>query len=201
MPAFLEVWGPGGVELVPLGDQRVTLGRGSTNDVVVDDSGVSRLHAVMESYPGGWSVRDLGSSNGTFVNGVLLVGESSLQPGDEVRLGKSRLIFRADASADFEATAKTEGPPALTAREREVLIALCRPLVSGDPFSQPATTRQMANELVVSEAAIKFHLANLYDKFEIYDSAAGTRRIQLATDAVQRRAVTVADLRTSKESS
>lgn len=197
VPAFLEVWRPGGAKLVVLDAPRVTVGRASTNDVVVEDSSTSRLHAVLENYAGAWSVRDLGSSNGTFVNGERIVGESSLQPGDEVRLGNSRLVFRTDRPSDLRATTSAEPPPAITARERDVLIGLCRPLIAGDAFSQPATIRQLAEELVVSEAAIKFHLSNLYDKFQIYETEGSPRRVRLANEALVRHAVTIAELRTS----
>ena len=61
-------------------------------------------------------------------------------------------------------------------------------------FTQPATIRQLASELVVSEAAVKFHLANLYDKFDLRDTTA-SRRVQLANEALRRRAVSLADLR------
>ena len=78
----------------------------------------------------------------------------------------------------------------------EVLVALCRPMASGMAFAQPATVRQLAQEFVVSEAAIKAHLANLYDKFGIYE-AGESRRVRLANEAIRRRAVSLADLRTS----
>ncbi len=84
--------------------------------------------------------------------------------------------------------------PALTQRERDVLLALCRPLLTGDAFTEPASIRAIAAELVVSEAAVKQHLSRLYVKFE-----AGVhgerRRVQLANAAVGRGAVKVGDLR------
>ena len=75
--------------------------------------------------------------------------------------------------------------PELTRRERDVLAALCRPLTTSGPVLMPATVREIAAELVVTEAAIKQHLLNLYDKFEVPEGA-GSRRIALARVAVQR---------------
>jgi predicted component of type VI protein secretion system len=158
---------------------------------------VSRLHAVIERYPTGFCVRDLGSANGTFVNGEPVTGETRLRTGDELRLGNSRLTFFTVNDDDSDTTAVADGPPTLTRRERELLLALCRPLLEGAPFAPPASIRQMAGDLFVSEAAVKFHLANLYDKFDLSENPDGgpSRRITLASEAIRRRAVTIADLR------
>src|SRR5437660_9817805 len=92
--AYLEVWGATGAELVPLGTDRTTIGRAPSNDVALGgDRTVSKLHAVVERYGSGFAVRDLGSANGTYVNGERVLGEQRLQPGDEVRVGESRLVF------------------------------------------------------------------------------------------------------------
>ncbi|MBV9283657.1 MAG: FHA domain-containing protein [Acidimicrobiia bacterium] len=195
--AYLEVWGPAGARLVPLSSDRTTIGRAPSNDVAIDaDATVSKLHAVLVRYGDEYAVRDVGSSNGTFLNGERVVSEIRLRPGDEIRAGETRLVFRAQGGAELEATAAAEGPPRLTRREQEVLIALCRPMASGAAFAQPATVKHLAEEFVVSEAAIKAHLANLYDKFEIYEPGE-SRRVRLANEAIRRRAVSLADLRTS----
>lgn len=60
-------------------------------------------------------------------------------------------------------------------------------------FTEPASTRRIAQALVVSDAAVKQHLLRLYDKFGIYE-AGGRRRVTLANEAVRRGAVSVADL-------
>ncbi|MGH8973159.1 MAG: FHA domain-containing protein, partial [Acidimicrobiia bacterium] len=125
---FVEVQGPQGNRLVELAGDRSTLGRATTNDVVVLlDPSVSRLHAVIERYPTGFCLRDLGSANGTFVNGERVVSEVRIRAGDEIRLGNSRLTFFVMGDDDLETTAVTEGPPAVTRREHELLVALCRP--------------------------------------------------------------------------
>ena len=48
-----------------------------------------------------------------------------------------------------------------------MLVALCRPLLARDLFTEPASTRAIADELVITQAAVKQHLANLYDKFGV----------------------------------
>ncbi|MEX1009538.1 MAG: helix-turn-helix transcriptional regulator, partial [Acidimicrobiia bacterium] len=90
--------------------------------------------------------------------------------------------------------------PRLTPRERDVLIELCRPLAaSGDAFTEPASIRQIADSLFVSEAAVKQHLARLYDKFEIYDDS-GRRRVHLANAVMERGVLTRTDLLASSPS-
>lgn len=196
MPSHLEVWQSDGVRLVALDGDRTTVGSALSNDVVVDsDPSVSRLHAVFERYAPGWCVRDLGSSNGTFLNGGRLTGERVLRPGDEVRVGRTRLVYRADPAAPkLTDTAASEPTPALTRRERDVLIALCRPLLSGDVFTEPASVAQVAGELFVSEAAVKQHLLHLYDKFGLRE-VHQHRRVELANQALRRGAVALVDLR------
>ena len=201
MSSHLEVSKPSGRELVPLTGQRLTLGKASTNDVSLDhDDTVSRLHAVLENLGFAWSIRDLGSRNGTYLNGEKITAERVLRSGDEVRVGRTRLIFwevrdsgegpRDEATM---AAQPNELPPRLTRREVDVLVVLCRPLVSDDPFPEPASVRRMAGELFVTEAAVKQHLQNLYDKFAI--PTEGDRRVRLANEALRRGAVTIAQLR------
>jgi pSer/pThr/pTyr-binding forkhead associated (FHA) protein len=88
--SYIEVWGRGGRELRPLDSERMTVGTLESNDVVVDADGVSRVHAVFERFGDTWCVRDLGSRNGTFVNGRRIVGERGLHSGDEILLGRLR---------------------------------------------------------------------------------------------------------------
>jgi FHA domain len=199
MSSHLEVWKPSGRELITLSSQRVTVGKASTNLVSLEhDATVSRLHAVLENLGSAWSVRDLGSRNGTYLNGEKISAERVLHSGDELRVGSSRLIFwqvkqAGEPSAKDETVSAEPAPPRLTRREQEVLVVLCRPLVSDNPFPGPASVRDMALELFVTEAAIKQHLQNLYDKFAIPPE--GERRVRLANEAIRRGAVTLAMLR------
>ena len=88
--------------------------------------------------------------------------------------------------------------PSLTPRERDVLVVLCRPLLARDLFTEPASIREIAADLVVSEAAVKQHLVNLYAKFDVGE-APTHRRARLANEAIRRGAVTLADLRRGEE--
>jgi len=191
--SFLEVWRPGGVEVVLLAGPSMTIGRDEGNGIVLDHDGqVSSLHAVLQSYGAGWAIRDLGSTNGTVVAGERLLAERALRHGDAIQVGTTRMVFRGAASRAAPTTAPHKAPE-LTRRERDVLVALCRPLFAGAVFTEPATARAIASELVVTEAAVKQHLLRLYDKFEL-EPTSTRRRLQLANAALQRGAVAPAEL-------
>lgn len=195
MPAYVQVWRSGGSDVVVLTADRASIGTAPANDVVVTgDRTISRLHAVLERFPGGWCVRDLGSRNGTFVNGVRVLSDQALRAGDEIRVGATRIVFRAEEAEAGLATEVAGRAPTLTPRERDVLVALCAPVFSGAMFTEPASIRDIAAALVVTEAAVKQHLANLYEKFAL---PAGTerRRVLLANEAIRHGVVTLADLR------
>lgn len=200
MPAYLEVWSDSGAELVPLETARVTLGRASSNDVPLPwDKKASRLHAVLEHLAAGWCLRDLSSRNGTFLNGERVDRDRPLATGDEIRVGNTRLVYRAErGAADAGLTEGAERPPELTPRERDVLLALFRPALAGEVFSEPASTRDIARALSVSEPAVKQHLLRLYDKFGIYEGGE-RRRVRLANEALRRGAVTLAEVRSARQ--
>ena len=75
-----------------LDEDLVTVGRDSHADILLDDSTVSRAHAVFKRHNGVFSISDSGSLNGTYVNRER-VDESVLHNGDEIMIGKFRLVF------------------------------------------------------------------------------------------------------------
>jgi Nif-specific regulatory protein len=72
---------------------RCVLGRAETNEIVLADELCSRQHAALEYVNNEWRVTDLGSLNGTRVNHRKIDGSATLRSGDEISLGRSRLIF------------------------------------------------------------------------------------------------------------
>ncbi|KXK21566.1 MAG: putative winged helix family two component transcriptional regulator, partial [Chloroflexi bacterium OLB15] len=88
----------------------VTLGRDITNDIVINDPEVSRHHLRLSRGAGGFTIEDLGSTNGTFINGQRLTGPRPLRPGDMVGLGETvTLAYEAAASPMTAADAPPAG--------------------------------------------------------------------------------------------
>lgn len=190
MSTYLEVRINGKLESIAFEGERLTVGRGAGNDLVLADEAVSRLHAVFDRVGSNWCVRDLSSSNGTFVNGIRITNERPVESGDEILVGDTRLVVRGAASPEGRTAAEVRAPvPELTRRERDVLEALCRPLLSKELLPEAATTKEIAAALFVTEAAVRQHLLHLYDKFGIYGDES-RRRIQLAREALLRGAIT-----------
>jgi hypothetical protein len=75
------------VPVLALPERKVTLGRSRDCDCVLAEPSVSRRHAELRREGGRWLLRDLGSRNGTRVNGVRLLDEAEVWPGDRVSFG------------------------------------------------------------------------------------------------------------------
>ncbi|MBU4254840.1 MAG: FHA domain-containing protein [Acidobacteria bacterium] len=89
--ARLDIVGHDGIRRsLEIRRSRTRIGRSTDNDLVIDDPEISSHHLEIVAAGGAFLVRDLGSSNGTFVNGRP-VGEQALQSGDEIVLGKTSL--------------------------------------------------------------------------------------------------------------
>jgi hypothetical protein len=185
---FLRIEDNGSV--FDLNDDVTTVGRGSGVDIALEDGTVSRLHAELVRRGPHVYVADLGlSTNGTRVNGRP-VGRRTLRDGDVVSFGTARARVGgieelddsvAEAAADTMELRRISAPD-LTRRELEVLTALCRPALRQDAFVAPASAREIAEELVVTEAAVKQHLLRLYQKFRIPEGT--NRRAKLANEVI-----------------
>lgn len=78
---------------IDLASARVTLGRESRNDITIPDINVSRTHAEISLSPqGAWVITDLGSTNGTYVNGRA-VASQPLNEGDHIAMGSTNFVF------------------------------------------------------------------------------------------------------------
>jgi pSer/pThr/pTyr-binding forkhead associated (FHA) protein len=173
-------------QVFELAEEITTVGRGAGVAIRLGDPSVSRLHAELVRRGDHVYVADLGlSANGTRVNGRP-VGRRVLDEGDVVAFGTSRArIGGLPMSATDEDTVEMRRvvAPDLTRREVDVLTALCRPALQQQAaFVAPATARDIAAELVVTEAAVKQHLLRLYLKFLIPEGI--NRRTRLANEII-----------------
>ena len=80
-------------ELIELSSHRYTIGRQTTCDIVIDDHNISRVHAELRLKNGMWYADDRGSTNGTRINGALIVEATPLTRGDVVSLGSVDVRF------------------------------------------------------------------------------------------------------------
>ncbi|HLX47444.1 MAG TPA: FHA domain-containing protein [Streptosporangiaceae bacterium] len=171
-------------EVIPLRADVTTVGRGSSVDIRLRDPSVSKLHAEIVCRGDYAYVADLGlSRNGTRVNGRP-AARRVLEDGDVVSFGSARCRVGGLAHEEIaaEVELRRQAAPELTRRELDVLTSLCRPALSDEAFVAPATAREIAADLVVTEAAVKQHLLRLYQKFRIQEGM--NRRTRLANEVV-----------------
>ena len=76
-----------------LGGPLISIGRGAENDLILDDAQVSRHHAQLKLHQGAYSLTDMGSTNGSYVNGQRIT-EIALGPGDIIEVGGTRMEFQ-----------------------------------------------------------------------------------------------------------
>ena len=95
MPRELLIQCPdGSMKTVPLTGERLSIGRSSAADLCFpEDAGLSRQHFAFEGQGDEWTVQDLGSKNGTFVNNIPLKARLVLKPGDRVTAGHIVIVY------------------------------------------------------------------------------------------------------------
>jgi predicted component of type VI protein secretion system len=147
--------GPTPGKVFALSNDQVTMGRDTTNDIVINDVEISRNHARFTKQGDGYLLEDLGSTNGTFVNEQRLSGSYVLKAGQSVRFGENVTLsyelagFDPDATlasgqgkAPAAAAAAPAAPPARPARQAQ-------PAYSGQvppgPASQPKRSGLLGN--------------------------------------------------------
>jgi FHA domain-containing protein len=102
------------------GDQ-ITIGRDSVNEIVINDAEISRRHARLTFQGGKYVLEDLGSTNGTFVNGQRLAGPRVLKPGEVVSFGEQIVMVFEATSFDAGATVVSPRAAAVPSVSRPVM--------------------------------------------------------------------------------
>src|SRR5215218_4118309 len=93
MPQLIFKNGGQTPQRVPLARLRTTIGRSARSDLCIPDAFASRLHAEVRHEGDGFWLHDLGSANGTKYNGIVVKEPLPLVPGDEIRIGETRIAF------------------------------------------------------------------------------------------------------------
>ncbi len=155
-------------------DALLSVGRDSSNDIVIEHQLASRRHARFEKDDAGCYVHDLDSTNGTFINGEKVEGSSLLHNNDEVWIGDTIIVFH-----DPEATVKGTPPPMVRqvpvvsresirvdTRAKEVYLRgkVLEPPLTAKEFQLLELLYQRKGEVLSKEQIAK----NVWD-YEVYD--------------------------------
>ena len=130
--------GPRPNEVYELGAIVLNLGRDITNDIVINDREVSRHHLRFTKGADGITMEDLGSTNGTFINGKRLTGATSLKNGDMVGLGETVTLQFEAGRPGAEAAPPVAQQPAPTPQPQNDVDAVYRPPAQQAPPQAPA---------------------------------------------------------------
>jgi pSer/pThr/pTyr-binding forkhead associated (FHA) protein len=170
-------------------ERTLSIGRNAAADVFLGwDEEVSGLHAQLEQAGGEYALVDDGlSRNGSYVNGERVHGRRRLRDGDMLRFGRTVVLFRSPLAARDVTKVAEKGLTSadLSAQQRKVLHALCRPFRDGSGFATPPTNQQIAEELFLSVDTVKLHLRALFEKFEVEDQPQNKKRLALVERALQ----------------
>jgi pSer/pThr/pTyr-binding forkhead associated (FHA) protein len=144
------------------------------------------VHASLERLGDEWTLVDDGRSrNGSYIGGERVHGRRRLRDGDLIVLGQTPIVFRRPGGrSESQRTATTERPltPRISAAQRRVLAALCRPCRDG---GVPASNRQIAEELVLGIETVKTHMRALAEAFGLEALPQHQKRATLAARAIE----------------
>jgi hypothetical protein len=128
---FVVRSGPNVGKVYPLEAQEISVGRDNSNMIAINDVEVSRRHAKVELRGSAYVIQDLGSTNGTFVNGQRVSGIQVLNPGDTVSFGEGIMLMY-EAAYDSNATMV-----ASSAKAARTIAPVRRPAPMPTPISVP----------------------------------------------------------------
>ena len=177
--------GPTPGQVYELTQPSFTIGRDANNAIVIQGAGISRNHAELTRQGSSYIIQDLGSSNGTSVNGQRITGPQVLKSGDQIKLGQSvELAFEATMPAPLRtllepestvaatppaapgATVVSKAPAAPGPRPAPPPPAAAAPISSGPPATVFAEPIKMSSggeppQLIIEEAGIGTHTFTL----------------------------------------
>ncbi len=136
---------------LPLAHEEYGLGRGESNAIRLTDRNISRTHAILKKASEVWSLKDLQSYNGTFVNGVRVVGEQPLGTGDVVQIGDYRLELIDDATLPVAVVPGAPPAPAPVHQRPNRLVVVVGPVPGAEfPLDKESFTIGRSEEATIS---------------------------------------------------
>ena len=144
-----------------LGGDQLTVGRDSTNDVVINDAEISRRHARLTFQGGKYILEDLGSTNGTFVNGQRLAGPRVLKAGEVVSFGEQIVLVYEASTFDPAATIASPRATAVPSVSRPIPAPPPAPAdyagsVPASPVSTPLPARTNLTPILIGVGFLLF---------------------------------------------
>lgn len=146
LASFLVRSGPSKGERLHARVPVANVGRADYNDIVIADPSVSTMHAKLQSRGGVWVLADLGSTNGTFVDGELVTDEVALGPGALVRFGEVTALFEPMDNAAYEPSPGTRVSPGVAAAPSREPAAPGEAPAGRAPKSRPRKSRVRVTE-------------------------------------------------------
>jgi pSer/pThr/pTyr-binding forkhead associated (FHA) protein len=136
---------------LPLAHEEYGLGRGESNAIRLTDRNISRTHAILKKTGAAWFLKDLQSYNGTFVNGVRVVGEQALGTGDVIQIGDYRLELVDDATLPVAAVPGAPPAPAPAHQRPNRLVVVVGPVPGAEfPLDKESFTIGRSEEATIS---------------------------------------------------
>lgn len=142
-------------EVFPLQEDRIVIGRGEDNEIVLNIAEISREHALLTKQEDSYILKDLNSTNGTFVDKKRIGGKYLLKPGDTVMLGDA-VYLTYEADADPDATLVSPIPEAVQDPASTAVTPRREPVrAPAAPPPQPAAVGRLQEEQLTEEGGRK----------------------------------------------
>jgi len=143
---FVMRSGPNTGKVYPLEAPEIIIGRDANNGVAINDAEVSRKHAKLSLHGSAYVIQDLGSTNGSFVNGQRVTGTQVLNPGDTVSFGEN-IVLMYEAAFDPNATVVGSAGP-------KTAVPVRRPAPAPAPAPSPVQVQVYSGQVPAGPAPV-----------------------------------------------
>jgi len=143
---FVMRSGPTTGKIYPLEAPEIIIGRDASNGVAINDAEISRKHAKLSLHGSAYVIQDLGSTNGSFVNGQRITGTQVLNPGDTVSFGEN-IVLMYEAAQDPNATVIS------SAQAHKTVAPVRRPVPATAPAPAPTSVQAYSGQVPAGPVA------------------------------------------------